>query len=737
MRKLLYVLIITIVVVVQVLGFSKDKGIKSHKKNKILRDIKLNKIVVTATRHKTTAFKTPRSVDIVNKKEIEFIHPRTLPDALSQSTGVFIQKTNRGAGAPIIRGMIGPENLILVDGVRFNNSTFRTGPNQYLAMIDPWIAQRIEVLRGNASVFYGSDAIGGVINVITKNPVNLDGWGSTGDTIVRAATADTSLGGTIEANISTPAPAFLISGGGDVFHELRNGNGLWEPESGYQRMAWSGKMRYPITKKLDITGAYFGNMILNTGRTDRLNQGRLRYYDNTDNLAYLRMTYKQHGILDKLEFNISYHRTSEIQKKYRCMTDHSGVIIDKEACIEHRLENMKKKTWSKDVVHTPGAFLTATLRPTPILDTVILGTEVYYDYVLSQAKKSVPDNWNWTQVKRGNFSNGSTYLNYGLFAYLDRSILKWDKGKSRLTIGAGTRFSYMAASAPDVPGIGNVKYSYSGVVASANVSLILKRFLNLYFDFSQGFRAPNLQETTVLGDTGNQFEVPNDKLKPVHSNSYEVGLKIRYKGLDFTIDTFYTKLTDMFERQNLPQTEWKSLGLSPQDVGQLEVVKRVNAAKGIYKGVESSVYLSLTRGLRVRGNLTWTKGDVTDSKGVTQPARRVPPLFGLAGIGYYAPSGRYFMEFYVQGAMGQHRLNKKDKTDLRICEDPMNPGRLLPDCKGSTGWITLNITGGYRFSKHFYLQAKISNLTGEYYKIYGSGIYSPGLDASLLLNARW
>ncbi len=734
MRNYLYVLMILIVVATCGTVFSKDK---KNKKDQTLKAVRLNEIVVTATRHKTKVFETPRSVDVVNKKTIEFIQPRVLPDALSQSTGVFVQKTNRGAGAPIIRGMIGPENLILIDGVRFNNSTFRTGPNQYLAMINPWIAQRIEVLRGNASVFYGSDAIGGVINVITQDPVRLNGWNDTGDAIIRAETADTSFGGTVKTNISTPNPAFLISGGGDIFRELRDGSGLLQPESGYQRIAWSGKMLYPVTKNIDITGAYFGNMILNAGRTDRLNQGRLRYYDNTDNLAYLRMTYKGHGILDKINFNLSYHRTSEVQRKYRCKTDYAGVIIDKEACIEHQLGVMKKKTWLKDVVHTPGAFLTATLKAAPIVDNLVLGTEVYYDYVLSQAKKAVPGQWQWVKSKRGNFSDGSSYLNYGLFAYLDRSLFKWDKGDSRLTIGAGTRFSYMAASAPDVPGIGDVKYSYSGVVASANVSFILKRALNLYFDFSQGFRAPNLQETTVLGDTGNQFEVPNDKLKPVHSNSYEVGLKIHYKGLDITTATFYTKLTDMFERQDVPQTQWQSLGLSPQDVGNLEVVKRVNAAKGVYKGVESSVYLTLSQGIRVRGNLTWTIGDVTDSKGKTQPARRVPPLFGLAGFGYYAPDGRYFMEFYVQGAMGQHRLNKKDKTDLRICEDPIHPGMLLPDCKGSTGWVTLNIIGGYRFSKNFYLQTKISNLTDEYYKTYGSGIYSPGLDASLLLHASW
>jgi len=58
--------------------------------------------------------------------------------------------------------------LILVNGVRLNNSTFRFGPNQYLATIDPSSIDRIEVVRGPGSVLYGSDALGGVINIITR-----------------------------------------------------------------------------------------------------------------------------------------------------------------------------------------------------------------------------------------------------------------------------------------------------------------------------------------------------------------------------------------------------------------------------------------------------------------------------------------------------------------------------------------------------------------------------------------
>jgi outer membrane receptor for ferrienterochelin and colicin len=60
---------------------------------------------------------------------------RTVPEALTELAGVFLQETNYG-GAPIIRGLIGNRILILFDGVRLNNSTYRLGPNQYLNTID-------------------------------------------------------------------------------------------------------------------------------------------------------------------------------------------------------------------------------------------------------------------------------------------------------------------------------------------------------------------------------------------------------------------------------------------------------------------------------------------------------------------------------------------------------------------------------------------------------------------------
>lgn len=130
----------------------------------------LGEVVVIAQRKESRLLITPYSVETISKKDIDDYSPRTTPEALTGVNGVFIQKTNHGGGSPFLRGLTGNQTLILIDGIRLNNSTFRYGPNQYLNTIDVFTINKIEVAKGTGSVQYGSDAIGGVMQVFTKDP---------------------------------------------------------------------------------------------------------------------------------------------------------------------------------------------------------------------------------------------------------------------------------------------------------------------------------------------------------------------------------------------------------------------------------------------------------------------------------------------------------------------------------------------------------------------------------------
>jgi len=137
------------------------------------RIVQFEEISVTAARIEKEVFHTHNAVTVAHEDEIERRTPRTTPEILREEAGIFVQKTTHGHGAPIIRGLMGYNVLVLIDGIRLNNSTFRYGPNQYVSTVDPEDVERIEVVRGPGSVLYGSDAQGGVINIITKSPKNL------------------------------------------------------------------------------------------------------------------------------------------------------------------------------------------------------------------------------------------------------------------------------------------------------------------------------------------------------------------------------------------------------------------------------------------------------------------------------------------------------------------------------------------------------------------------------------
>ncbi|MGH8651689.1 MAG: TonB-dependent receptor plug domain-containing protein, partial [Gammaproteobacteria bacterium] len=91
----------------------------------------LPKMVVTATRSERQPFDTPQAVSIISEEEIERSNQFATPDLFRYAEGVYVQRSNLGGGSPFIRGLTGKQVLLLIDGVRLNNSFYRFGPHQY------------------------------------------------------------------------------------------------------------------------------------------------------------------------------------------------------------------------------------------------------------------------------------------------------------------------------------------------------------------------------------------------------------------------------------------------------------------------------------------------------------------------------------------------------------------------------------------------------------------------------
>jgi len=100
-------------------------------------------VAVSASGSEQTPYDAVQSVTVIPRQEIGRRAAASTPDLLVRETGVLVQKTNLGSGSPFIRGLTGKHILLLLDGVRLNNSLYRYGPHQYLNTIDPHTIERI------------------------------------------------------------------------------------------------------------------------------------------------------------------------------------------------------------------------------------------------------------------------------------------------------------------------------------------------------------------------------------------------------------------------------------------------------------------------------------------------------------------------------------------------------------------------------------------------------------------
>lgn len=127
-----------------------------------------NTIVVTATRHETPIEAVGSSIDVITRSDIAAGHKASVSEILKDIPGVHIVQAGGVGTAPsvFIRGTKSEHTLVLINGVEINDPS-DADRGAYLTMFDTEIIERIEILRGPQSCLYGSDAIGGVINIIT------------------------------------------------------------------------------------------------------------------------------------------------------------------------------------------------------------------------------------------------------------------------------------------------------------------------------------------------------------------------------------------------------------------------------------------------------------------------------------------------------------------------------------------------------------------------------------------
>src|SRR5210317_2495555 len=144
---------------------------------------RLEEILVTATRRTVSIAEVSSGITLVDGAAAR--DKKLLTDALDVEVGVYLQQTTPGQGAAIIRGLKGSSILHLVDGIRLNNAMFRTAPTPWFALVPTTSVERLEVIRGTPASLYGSEAVGGVIQSVSRLPsFDTDTMSTSGDVAI-------------------------------------------------------------------------------------------------------------------------------------------------------------------------------------------------------------------------------------------------------------------------------------------------------------------------------------------------------------------------------------------------------------------------------------------------------------------------------------------------------------------------------------------------------------------------
>jgi hemoglobin/transferrin/lactoferrin receptor protein len=188
--------------------------------------VKLDEVVISASRFEEKKKDIAVPVHVVTANEMAFRGNSSMADVIQNTGEAFVQKSQQGGGSPVIRGFETNKLLLVVDGIRMNNAIYRGGHLQNIITVDNAMLEKTEIVYGPGSVMYGSDALGGVIHMYTRNPIlnDTNGLHFNGQAYTRYASANSENTLHIHLNAGGKKIASLTSFTHSSFGDLRQGN---------------------------------------------------------------------------------------------------------------------------------------------------------------------------------------------------------------------------------------------------------------------------------------------------------------------------------------------------------------------------------------------------------------------------------------------------------------------------------------------------------------------------------
>ncbi|MEI7499452.1 MAG: TonB-dependent receptor [Bacteroidota bacterium] len=708
--------------------------------------IKLDEFVITGNRTEEKKSDLPYKIAVIQSKDIIFQNPQNTGIMLEQTGQVFVQTSQMGGGSPVLRGFEANKVLLVVDGIRMNNAIYRAGHLQSAITIDPFGLASTEILYGPGSTIYGSDALGGVINFITKDPI-LSSTGKTsinGNILGRFSSANMEKTGGINLNIGWKKLAVLMNFSYSDFGDLREGKVSnpaygtfgqrlffadrindkdvtvanakpWlQKQSAYSQYNFLGKILFqPNIQSRYILNFQYSNSS-NIPRYDRLTEMK-----NDSTMTFAEWYYgPQSRILASLKAEYTLNGV---------IFDHASIILGYQNAHEDRIQrdfgSSKKKYNLESVsVYSVNADFDKKLGAK---DNLHYGIELSYNNVGSTAHVENIKTGAVTYDRATRYPDQKAKMMY-LSAYLSNS---WNINKV-ITFSQGLRFNYVTLNADYSDTMVKImNIPFNPIITQKNTAL--NGFIGLVaspgYDWkfslvgSTGFRSGNIDDLTKLNViTENTIVVPNPELKPVYAYNIEFSVaktiagKIRLEGT-----AYYNWLLDAFVIAPMSYNGKDSIMI---DGDMYQTLATTNTGKAYICGFQASILAQVTRSFSIRSNLSYTYG-YDETSGL--PLDHIPPVFGMTS--FRLELKKFKGDFYVM-YNGWKRISQYSDSG----ED--NKQYATP--YGMPSWYTLNLKLSYQIVKYVNVELGLENILDENYRKFASGISNPGRNFIIALRAN-
>lgn len=688
--------------------------------------VELSPLQVTSGRVAEADFAVPQPVTVLTREQIEDRNPQVAAEALRYEPGAFFQQTGPGQGMVIVRGLKGAEVLHLVDGMRLNNAFFRTAPSQYIALLDPNNINQLELLRGPYATLYGSEAMGGVVQVLTPE-YRFAGQDVDVRARARAHLSSADLARTTRVEGAAGTSALSVAGG---YTYLEYGHRrLAEPgqspdgQGGVslaERVAGTGYVGRGYDMKLLWTPATGGEVMLSAQRflipsLPRYNEmvpgydtdgtpgaeTALSLYDNARSFYHLR--YRQHapaGFIDGLELHAAHQ------------------IVDDDR--HDRAADLSTDTFEDNRSALTG-FTAQGQSLIGAHQRLVYGVELYRDIVKSRAVREIPPGSraytvNGPATFESRFPDGARADDYGVYL-----MDEWHHGD--WLIEAGGRYTYHRTELPRADRAFGAKLGDDDFTGSLGLRRALSSQLAWTLNLGRGFRAPNINDLAQTGRrTGGRIVVANLGLQPERVRSIDTGLKVLTDTLALEAGVFYADYADRITLVRDAVPEGSGDCADDGDATLESCAQNRNIARATYYGFEGGARWALADDWRLRTTVNYTWGE-QDVAGAVTPANRVPPLNGQLGLEYRWTCLR--VEPTVFWAGRQERLDPDDRSDARI-----DPG-------GTAGYAIANLRVSWDLLDDVGLTLEGRNLFNAAYREHGSGIDGSARGIALTAEARF